>query len=97
MHDGWCVELIQRAASLKLARPSGYHVLNPFAFPPVSERNQESPRRSKNIHWCPVDFARLPTYMRKNAEAGQSGGEAARDSVRNSQVEGCDPPFAEPD
>jgi hypothetical protein len=97
MHDGWCGELIHRTASLKLARPGVYYVLNPFAFPPVSERNQESPRRSKNIHWCPVDFARLPTYMRKNAEAGQSGGEAARDSVRNSQVEGCDPPFAEPD
>jgi hypothetical protein len=34
--------------------------------------------------------------MRKNAEAGQSGGESAGDSVRNSQVEGCNLPFAEP-
>jgi hypothetical protein len=29
------------------------------------------------------------------SEAGQSVGESTRDSVRNSQIEGCDPPFAE--
>jgi hypothetical protein len=54
-------------------------------------------RRSKNIHWRPVDPARLPTYMRKNAEAGQTGGESARDPVRRSQIERCYPPFAEAD
>jgi hypothetical protein len=32
-----------------------------------------------------------------NAEAGQSGGKSANDPVRNSPIEGCDPPFAEPD
>ncbi len=35
--------------------------------------------------------------MRKNAEAGQAVSEAARDPVRNSQVEGSYPPFAKPD
>jgi len=35
--------------------------------------------------------------MRKNAEAGQSGGESASDAVRNSQIEGCYPAFAESD
>jgi hypothetical protein len=34
--------------------------------------------------------------MRKNAEAGQSSGESARDPVRNSEIEGCYPAFAEP-
>jgi hypothetical protein len=33
--------------------------------------------------------------MRKNAEAAQSGGESARDSVRNSEIESCYLPFAE--
>jgi hypothetical protein len=32
-----------------------------------------------------------------DAEAGQSGGESTRDSVRNSQIENCYPAFAEPD
>jgi hypothetical protein len=35
--------------------------------------------------------------MRKNAETGQSGGESARDPVRNSEIEGCYSSFAEPD
>jgi hypothetical protein len=35
--------------------------------------------------------------MREDAEARQSGGESACDAVRNSQVEGFDPPFAKPD
>jgi hypothetical protein len=35
--------------------------------------------------------------MRKNAESGQSGGESARDAVRYGEIEGCYPPFAEPD
>ena len=35
--------------------------------------------------------------MRKNAEAGQSGGESARDAVRNGEIEGCYPAFAESD
>jgi hypothetical protein len=35
--------------------------------------------------------------MRKNAEAGQSGGESARDSIRNGQIKGCYPTLAEPD
>jgi hypothetical protein len=35
--------------------------------------------------------------MRKNAEAGQSGGGSARDAVRDSEIEGCYPTFAEPD
>jgi hypothetical protein len=35
--------------------------------------------------------------MRKNAETGQSGGEKARNPVRKSPIEGCYPPFAEPD
>jgi hypothetical protein len=33
--------------------------------------------------------------MRKNAEAGQSRGESARDAVRDSEIEGCYPSFAE--
>src|SRR5207244_11765351 len=35
--------------------------------------------------------------MRENAEAGQAGCESARDSVRNSEIEGCYPAFAESD
>ena len=70
MHDGWCGKLILHATSLKLASSIGYYVPDPFPFSSVGERNEESLRRSKNIHWCPVDPARLPTYMRKNAEAG---------------------------
>jgi hypothetical protein len=45
-HIGWYGELIQRAASLKLAPSSGDQVPDPFAFPAVGERNQESPRSS---------------------------------------------------
>ena len=37
MHDGWCGELIQRTTSLKLTRPSGYYIFDPFAFPTVGE------------------------------------------------------------
>jgi len=57
MHDGWCGKPILHAASFKLARPSGDHISDPFASPTVSERNEESLRRSKNIHRCPVDPA----------------------------------------
>src|SRR5438874_12982308 len=85
MHDGWCGKLILHATSLKLASSSGYYVLDPFAFSSVGKRNQESLRGSKNIHWSPVD---------PNAEAGQAGCESARDSVRNSEIEGCYPAFA---
>src|SRR5207237_9086390 len=35
--------------------------------------------------------------MRENAEAGQAGCESARDSARNSEIEGCYPAFAESD
>src|SRR5947208_10777295 len=35
--------------------------------------------------------------MRENAEAGKAGCESARDSVRNSEIEGCYPAFAESD
>jgi len=97
MHDGWCGKLIQQAAGLKLARPSGYYILDPFAFPTVGERNQESLRRSKHIDWRPVKPARFTTYVSQNAKAGQSIGESARDSVRNRQVEGGYPAVAEPD
>jgi hypothetical protein len=39
MHDDWCRKLIQHAASLQLAAPSGYDILDPltFSFKPVSE------------------------------------------------------------
>ena len=97
MHDGWRRELIKHAASLKLASASGEHILDPFAFPSVGERNEKSLRLAKNIRRCSVEFARLSTRVSQNTETGQAGGEPAGDSVRNRQVEGCDPPFAEPD
>jgi hypothetical protein len=88
---------IPHAASLKLACPSSYYIPDPFAIPSISERNEESFRRSKNIQWRPVDSARLSTYVCQNTEAGQSGGKSARDSVRNSEIQGCHPAFAESD
>jgi hypothetical protein len=65
MHDGWCGKVIPHAASFKLAFPRRHYVLDPFAFPTIGERNQESLRRSKNTHWRPValpDFR--PTCVR---------------------------------
>jgi hypothetical protein len=97
MHDGWCKELTPHAASLKLASASRQHILDPFAFASISEGNQESFRRSENIDWRPVDLAWLSTCVRQDAEAGQAVSEAARDPVRNRQVESCHPPFAESD
>jgi hypothetical protein len=35
--------------------------------------------------------------MRQDAETRQSGGESARDPVRNRKIDGCHPPLAEPD
>jgi hypothetical protein len=57
MHDGWCKELIPHAASLKLARPSGYYVPDPLALPSVGERNEKALRHSENIDWRPVNSA----------------------------------------
>src|ERR1700685_430188 len=95
--DGGCRNLILHAASFKLACPSGYYVPDPFTFSSVGERNQESLRCPKNVHWRPIDLAGLPTHMRENAEAGQSGRKSAGDTVRNRPVEGCHPPRAESD
>src|ERR1700693_1279894 len=97
MHDGWRRELIQYTASLKLTRPSGDYVVDPFAFPTVGERNQESVGHSKNIHWRAVNLAGFPANVCKDTEARKSGGESDGDSVRHSQVKGCDPSLAEPD
>ena len=36
--------------------PAAQYILNPFTFSTISERNEESLRRSKNIHWGPVDL-----------------------------------------
>jgi hypothetical protein len=57
VHDGWCGKLIPHVASLKLPTASRKDVLHPFALPTVRERNEESLRRSQNIHWCPLDPA----------------------------------------
>jgi len=97
MHDGRQGKLIADTASLKFAATSRQYVLNPFAALSVGDCNQESVWRSKHIHWRSVASARLPTYMREDAEARQSVGESARDPVGDSQVEGCYPPFAESD
>ena len=83
MHDGWRGKLILNAASFKLARPSGDHISDPLAFASIGERDEESLRRSKNVHWRSVYLARLSTYVRKNPETGQSSGESTRDPVRN--------------
>ena len=57
MYDGWCGKLIHHATGLKLASPSGQHILNPFAFPSIGERDEKSLRRSKNIHGRVIESA----------------------------------------
>jgi len=52
--DGWRGKLILNAASFKLARPSGDHISDPLAFASIGERDEESLRRSKNVHWRSV-------------------------------------------
>jgi hypothetical protein len=38
-------------------RPGSQHILNPFAFPPIGERDEKSLRRSKNIHGRVIESA----------------------------------------
>jgi hypothetical protein len=63
----------------------------PDATPPVLAAGRQA---------CP---APTPTPDSRSSEIAplplvkQSGGESARDAVRNSQVECCDPPFVKPD
>jgi hypothetical protein len=97
MHDDRRGKQMPDAASLNLASASRKHILDPLALPTVGERNEKSLQHSKNIHWCPVDLARLSTDVGDDAEAGQSSGKSARDAVRDSEIESRNPPFAEPD
>ena len=69
--------LIRRAASLELATPSGQHILYPPALFSVRQRDQESVGPLKDVHWRPVHFARSPTYICNNGEAGQSRSDGA--------------------
>jgi hypothetical protein len=96
IHDNWFGKLIRDTAGLKLAAPSGQHILYPPAISPVSECDEKSARLSKNIHGCPVKLAGGSARVCNDAEAGQSGGEWLRDSVCYSSMEGCYRPFEEP-
>lgn len=97
MHDDRRRKLICDAAGFKLTPPSGQYIADPPAILPIGERDQESLGLSKNVHRRPVESARLSTYVCNDGEAGQSGGESNRDSVRNSSMEGCHTPLAKPD
>jgi hypothetical protein len=57
MHNGRCRQSMLRATGLKLASASRQYILNLFTFSTIGERNEESFRRSKNIHWCSVELA----------------------------------------
>ncbi len=69
MHDNRGGKLIFFSASLQFAATRRKDVLHPLRLAAVRETDDKSLRLSKNIHWRPVDSPRLPTYMRKNAEA----------------------------
>ena len=57
--EKYCTQFCKDAGSeeTEIASASRHYILHPFAVPSVGERNQESLRRSKNIHWRPVDPA----------------------------------------
>jgi hypothetical protein len=63
------------------------HVLNPLRSTAVSERDDESVGRPKDVHWGSVDLARLPTHVSENAETRKPACEEASDSVREGNVD----------
>jgi hypothetical protein len=94
-HDGRCGKLILPPASPEFAAACREHVLHPLGLTAVSERDDESIGRSKDVHGGAVDLSRLAPHVRENTETRKPGCEQPGDSVRDSQVEGCYPSFPE--
>ncbi|MFZ0136239.1 MAG: hypothetical protein WAK89_04220 [Candidatus Sulfotelmatobacter sp.] len=57
VHDDWRGKLVQNAACLKLAAPSGQYILYPPAIPSVGECDKESVGLPEDIHWRSVKLA----------------------------------------
>jgi hypothetical protein len=69
-HDLRCRKLMFFPASLQFATARREHVLHPFGLAAVGERDDESIRHSKDVHWGSVGLPRLATNVRENAEPG---------------------------
>jgi hypothetical protein len=95
-HDLRRGKLVIPPASLKFAPACREHVLHPFRLAAVGERDNEAVRRSKNIHWRPVDFAGLSSDVGQDAEARKPACEKAGDPVGEGNVDLRQPSLAKP-
>jgi len=87
MYDCRPRKLVLPADRLEFAAAPRKYVLHPLAFPGIGQSNDESVATPKHIDRCSVDSARLPTYVREDAEAREPACEQARNSVRDQDVE----------
>ena len=83
------------AASFKFATACREHVLHPFGFTAVCQRDYESVLRSEDIHGSSIDLAGFPANVREDAESRQPASKHDRDSVRDNDVELRKPSLAE--
>src|SRR5208282_6235305 len=91
-----CEKLIALPASSQFATARHENVLHPFRLAAVCERDDEAVRRSKNIHWRPVDLAGLSSDVGQDAEAGKPACEQPGDPVREGNVDLRQPSLTEP-
>jgi hypothetical protein len=83
-------------ASFNFATARREHVLHPFGLAAVGERDDESIRRSKDVHSGSVGLPRLAASVRENAETRKSTREQARDPIGEGNVDLRQSSLAEP-
>ena|SRR6516165_4037619 len=70
-HDLGRGKLMFLPTSLQFASACREHVLYPLALAAVGERDDEAVWHWKDVYRCAIDFPRLATHMRENAEPRQ--------------------------
>jgi len=95
-HDLRCGKPILLPPRPEFAPTCRNHILHPFGFAAVGERNDESIGRSKDVHRSAVDLSRLPTDVLENTKTRQPACEETGDSVRKGDIDLREPSLLKP-